>query len=323
MIPRIVAQVAFALALPLFCATAYAQSWPTRTVRLVLSQPPGSSPDILARLLAERLSRQWGQSVVVENRAGGQNIIGTQTAARAAADGYTFYYATTAALVVNVYTFKSLPYDPRKDFVPVTMIGLSPFVLAVNPAVPANTLPELIAYAKSNPEKLNIATEGTKTLSGLLTDMIGATGGVKIVHVPYNGVQPGILDTIAGRTLATVQSSTALSSHLKRGALRPIAVSFPKRVTGLEQVPTLGETWPGFQYVGWHGLAAPTGTPEEAIRRFARDLDALLKEPEVAARLVEFGVVPEGGTPEAMGEFLRQEHVRWSKLVKEIGVVPE
>jgi tripartite-type tricarboxylate transporter receptor subunit TctC len=302
---------------------ALAQSWPAKTVRLVLSQPPGSSPDIIARMLTDRLSKQWGQAIVVENRPGGQNVIGAQVAARATPDGYTFYYATTAALVVNVYTFKSLPYDPRKDFVPVTMIGLSPFVLAVNPSVPANTLAQLIEYARANPEKLNVATEGTRTLSGLLTDMIGATGGVKIVHVPYNGVQPGILDTIAGRTLATVQSSTALNAHLKRGALRPIAVSFPKRVTGLEQVPTIAETWPGFNYVGWHGLAAPTGTPQEAIRRFARDLDAVLKDPEMAAKLLEFGVIPEGGTPEAMGEFLKEEHVRWSKLVKEIGVVPE
>jgi tripartite-type tricarboxylate transporter receptor subunit TctC len=300
-----------------------AQGWPAKPVRLVLSQPPGSSPDILARMLGERLQRLWGQPIVVENRPGGQNIIGAQVAARATPDGYTFYYATTAALVVNVYTFKSLPYDPRKDFVPVTMIGLSPFVLAVNPSVPATTLTELVAWAKANPEKLSVATEGTKTLSGLLTDMIGATGGMKIVHVPYNGVQPGILDTIAGRTLATVQSSTALSAHLKRGALRPIAVSFPKRVTGLEQVPTIGETWPGFEYVGWHGLAAPTGTPEEAIRRFSRDLDALMKQPDVAAKLVDLGVIPEGGSPEQMAAFLREEHVRWAKLVKEIGVVPE
>ncbi|MGE5640044.1 MAG: Bug family tripartite tricarboxylate transporter substrate binding protein [Clostridia bacterium] len=310
------------LLLVLPAASALAE-WPERPVRLVLSQPPGSSPDILARMLGERLTRKWGQPIVVENKPGGQNIVGAQVAAKAAPDGYTYYYATTAALVVNVYTFKQLPYDPRKDFVPVTMIGLSPFVLAVNPSVPATTLKELMAYAKANPDKINVATEGTKTLSGLLTDMIGATGGVKWVHVPYNGVQPGILDTIAGRTLATVQSSTALSQHLKRGALRPIAVSFPKRVTGLDNVPTIAETWPGFEYVGWHGLAAPTGTPPEAVRRFSRDLDALMKEPEVAAKLLEFGVIPEGGTPEAMGEFLRQEHVRWAKLVKDIGAVPE
>src|SRR5712671_2643200 len=239
-------------------ASAFAQDWPAKQVRLVLSQPPGSSPDILARLLAERLTKQWGQVVLIENRPGGQNIIGAQAAAKAAPDGYTFYYATTAALVVNVYTFKSLPYDPRKDFTPVGMIGLSPFVIAVHPGLPVKSLDELVAYAKANPDKLSVATEGTKTLSGLLADMIAATGGVKIVHVPYNGVQPGILDTIAGRTLATVQSSTALNAHLKRGALRPIAVSFSKRVSGLEQVPTIAETWPGFQYVGWHGLAAPT-----------------------------------------------------------------
>ena len=303
---------------------ALAQAWPSKTVRVVLSQPPGSSPDILARLLAERLTKQWGQVVLVENRPGGQNIVGAQVAAKAAADGYTFYYATTAALVTNLYTFKSLPYDPRKDFTPVGMIGLSPFVLAANPELPVKSLSDLLAYAKANPDKLSVATEGTKTLSGLLADMIAATGGVKILHVPYNGVQPGILDTIAGRTQLTVQSSTALNSHLKRGVLRPIAVSAPKRVSGLEQVPTLGETWAGFQYVGWHALVAPTGTPEDAIRRFNRDLDAAMKEPDVAQRLVEFGIVTEGaGTPAELGEFLRAEHGRWSRLAKDIGVVPE
>src|SRR5436190_22972165 len=167
-------------------APAFAQSWPAKPVRLVLSQPPGSSPDILARMLAERMSRQWGQPIVVENKPGGQNIVGAQAAARAAPDGYSFYYATTAALVVNVYTFKQMPYDPRKDFVPVGMIGLSPFVLAVNPELPVKSLSEFIAYGKANPGKLTISTEGTKTLSGLLTDMIGATGGINLVHVPYN-----------------------------------------------------------------------------------------------------------------------------------------
>ena len=311
--------LSFTAALP-----AFAQPWPSKSVRLILSQPPGSSPDILARLLTERMSRQWAQAIVVENRPGGQNIIGAQLAAKATPDGYTFYYATTAALVTNLYTFKSLPYDPRKDFAPVGMIGLSPFVVAVNPELPVKNLAELVAYAKANPDKLSVATEGTKTLSGLLSDMIAATGGVKILHVPYNGVQPGILDTIAGRTQLTVQSSTALNAHLKRGALRAIAVSAPKRVSGLEQVPTLGETWAGFQYVGWHAVVAPAGAPEESIQRFNRDLDAAMKEPDVAQRLVEFGIVTEGaGTPAELGEFLRAEHGRWSKLAKDIGVVPE
>jgi tripartite-type tricarboxylate transporter receptor subunit TctC len=305
-------------------ASAFAQAWPAKQVKLVLSQPPGSSPDILARLLAERLTKRWGQVVLVENRPGGQNIVGAQVAAKAAPDGYTYYYATTAALVTNLYTFKSLPYDPRKDFTPVGMIGLSPFVIAVHPDLPVKSLEDLVAYAKANPDKLSVATEGTKTLSGLLADMIAATGGVKILHVPYNGVQPGILDTIAGRTQLTVQSSTALNAHLKRGALRPVAVSAPKRVSGLEQVPTLGETWAGFQYVGWHAVVAPSGAPEEAIRRFNRDLDAAMKEPDVAQRLVEFGIVTEGaGTPAELGEFLRAEHGRWSKLARDIGVVPE
>jgi tripartite-type tricarboxylate transporter receptor subunit TctC len=322
-------RIALSLLLSLYLSlalsgSALAQAWPSKPVRVVLSQPPGSSPDILARLLAERMTKRWGQSVLIENRPGGQNIVGAQVAAKAAPDGYTFYYATTAALVTNLYTFKSLPYDPRKDFTPVGMIGLSPFVIAVHPDLPVKSLTELVAYAKANPGKVGVATEGTKTLSGLLTDMVAATGGMKLLHVPYNGVQPGILDTIAGRTQATVQSSTALNAHLKRGALRAIAVSAPKRVSGLEQVPTLGETWAGFQYVGWHAVVAPSGAPQEAIRRFNQGLDAAMKEPDVAQRLVEFGIVTEGaGTPGELAEFLRAEHGRWSKLAKDIGVVPE
>jgi tripartite-type tricarboxylate transporter receptor subunit TctC len=306
-------------------APASAQSWPTKPVRWVLSQPPGSSPDIVARLIAERLTRQWGRNVVVDNRPGGQNVVGAMAAAKAPADGYTFYYATTAALVINAYTFKTLPYDPLKDFTPVGLIGHSPFVVAVNPSMPINSISELVAYAKANPDKLSTATEGQKTFSGMMADMLASTAGIKFVNVPYSGVQPGILDTVAGRTHLTVQAVAATMAHLQRGALRPIAVTTAKRVPGLEHVPTLAETYPGFQYAGWHAVVAPAGTPAEVVRRFNADLDVVIKDPDFVKRLFDLGIITEGGagTPEQLGEFLAAEHVRWGKLAKEVGVVPE
>ncbi len=314
-----------ALLLATAAGASFAQSWPAKPVRWVLSQPPGSSPDIVARLVAEQLSRRWDKPIVIENRPGGQNVVGALAAAKAPADGYTYYYGTTAALIINAYTFKAPPYDPRKDFVPVGMIGHSPFVVAVNPSLAVNSIGELVAYAKANPDKLSMATEGQKTFSGMMADMLASTAGVKMVHVPYSGVQPGILDTIAGRTQLTVQAVAATMAHLKRGALRPLAVTSAKRVPGLEQVPTLGETYSGFQYTGWHALVAPQGTPAEAIRRFNADLDAVIRDADIGKRLFDLGIIADGGagTPEQVGEFFSAEHARWAKLARDVGVVPE
>ncbi len=308
----------------LFTGTIFAQEWPARPVKFIVSQAPGTSPDITARYLADRLSKIWNQSVVVENRPGGQNVPGAQAAARSAPDGYTFFYATTAAIVSNPYTFKSLPYDPAKDFAPVAMIAKSPMVIAVNPEVPAKSLGELIAQDKSQPGRLAAANEGTKTFSGLMSQMLNQITGMHLLQVPYNGVSPAIQDTIAGRTQVVLVSSAALLPFLKRGELRALAVSSGKRVRGLEDVPTLAESYPGFEYVGWFALLAPAGTPAAIVQKANRDTDKVLTDPEVAQRLFDLGLVNEGaGTPESLGDFLRAERERWAKLVKEIGLQPE
>jgi tripartite-type tricarboxylate transporter receptor subunit TctC len=314
----------FFLILLLVTGNALAQDWPSRPVKFIVSQAPGTSPDITARYLADRLSRLWNQQVVVENRPGGQNVPGAQAAARSAPDGYNFFYATTAAIVSNPVTFKALPYDPAKDFVPVAMIAKSPMVVAVNPAVPAKTLAELVAYDKAQPGKLAAANEGAKTFSGMMSQLLNKSAGIQLLQVPYNGVSPAIQDTIAGRTQVVLVSSAALLPFLKRGDLRPLAVSAGKRVRGLEDVPTFSETYPGFEYVGWFALLAPTGTPPAVIQRVNRDMDRVLTDPEVAQRLFDLGLVNEGaGTSESLNEFLRAERERWAKLVKEIGLQPE
>lgn len=302
---------------------ACAQAWPAKPVRLIVSQAAGTSPDIAARLIAERLSRLWSQPLVVENRAGGQNVIGAQAAARAAPDGYTFFFATTAAIVTNPLTFKSLPYDPPRDFDAVGMIAKSPMVVAVGAAVPVKTLAELVALDKSKPNTLSAAHEGPRTFSGMMSQALNLSTGMQVLQVPYNGATPAIQDTIGGRTQIVLLSSAAVAPFIKRGDLKPIAVTVGKRVAGLENVPTLAETYPGFDYAGWFAVLAPAGTPREVVLRFNRDLNLVLADAEVAQRLRDLGLVLEPGTPEALNEFLAAERARWGKLVREIGLQPE
>ncbi len=310
---------ALASALP-----AWAQSWPDRPVKLILSQPAGSGPDSMARMLGEQLSRKWNQAIVVDNKPGGQNAIGAQAAAKSAPDGYSFYYATTAALVTNAYLFKTLPYDPRKDFVPVAMIGMVPFALCVNPNSAIRSLPELIAFAKANPGKLTIANEGPKTFGGMMVRLFAQQLGLQVNPVPYVSVGAAVVDTIGGQTEAVLADVPALVPMVKAGKLRAIAVTTAKPVSGLESVPSIASVIPGFDYAGWHGVVAPAGTPPAAIRRFNRDLDALLTDKEMAARILAIGPITEGaGTPEQMTAFLQAEHTRWSKLTHDLGILPE
>jgi tripartite-type tricarboxylate transporter receptor subunit TctC len=301
-----------------------AQEFPSRPVHWILSQPAGSSPDISARLVADQLSKTWNQQVVVDNRPGGQNVIGAQAAAKSPADGYTYYFATTAALVSNPLTFKALPYNPERDFVPVAMIGKSPMVIAVNNSVPAKTLAELIALDKKDPGKLAAANEGSKTFGGMMSQLLNVATGMRLLQVPYNGVAPALQDTVAGRTQVVLVSSAAMSPFLKRGDLRPIAVTAGKRVSGLESVPTLAESYPGLEYVGWFALVAPAGTPDNIVRKVNADVNAVLAQPDILKRLLDLGAINEGpGTPEQLAQFLKDERVRWAKLVKDINLQPE
>ncbi len=304
---------------------AFAQgAWPQRPVKWILSQPAGSGPDILARYIADQLAKTWGQAIVIDNRPGGQNVIGAQAAARSAPDGYTFYYATTAAMITNVHTFKSLPYDPQKDFVSVRLVGRSPFVIAAGANAPVKDLADAIAQSKAQPGKLAIATEGPKTFSGMLADSVAAMADVKLTHVPYTKATDALQDVIGGRVPLVCLPEAALMAHLKSGQLRGLAVSTAQRLPALPQVPALSETFAGFEYTGWNGLFAPAGTPADVVARVARDLDALMKQPEVEQRLAQLGSIAEtGATPGGFDSFLRNERVRWAGIVKAIGITAE
>jgi tripartite-type tricarboxylate transporter receptor subunit TctC len=301
-----------------------AQSWPARPIRVIVSFAAGSAPDIVCRFVTDRLSRALGQSIVVDNRPGSGNIIAAQAAARAAPDGYNFLCATAATLVSNPHTFKSLPYDPVKDFTPVAMIVKGPFFVLVHPSIPVKTLAELAAYEKANPGKLSYATDGLRNFTGMMAAWLNKISGASILTVPYNVMPQGIQDTLAGRTQLVILAVPAAGPRIRSGELRPLAVSYAKRIPGYENVPTIAETYPGFEYIGWFALMAPAGTPAEVVQRVNREMDRVLKDPDTVQRLRDLGFYTEGAeTPEILGEYIRAELAKWGRIVKEIGIQPE
>jgi tripartite-type tricarboxylate transporter receptor subunit TctC len=303
---------------------ARAQSWPERPLKWILSQPPGSGPDNVARLLTDRLQKRWGQAIVVENRPGGQNTIGAQAAARAPADGHHFYFATTAALVTNPLLFKSLPYDPHKDFVPVAFVARSPFALLVRADSPLQSVDELIARSKAAPGRLTLGNEGPRTFSGMIARLFNARSQAGANLVPYASVGVGTQDLIGGHVDAMVADLASTAQLARQGRLRVLATTAAKRVPGWEGVPALSERLPGFEMVGWFALVAPAGTPPDVAERVNRDLQALLAEPDVAERIAALGPLVDGGHGlAAVGVLLRDEHARWGAAVRDIGVLPE
>jgi tripartite-type tricarboxylate transporter receptor subunit TctC len=270
------------------------------------------------------LSIALGQQVLVENRPGGANVVGAVAAAHAPADGYTLFFATAAALVSNPYTFKTLPYDPVKDFTAVSMVAKNPFLILAHPSVPANTLPELIAYDKAHPGKLTFATDGRRNFSGILATWINKVSGAAILQVPYTTMPQGVQDTLAGRTQLTILSPPSAAPHIASGALKPLAISWTKRLPQYAQVPSISEAYPGVELTGWFVIVAPTGTPANIIARLNQEMDKILKTPEMVKRLAELGFFTEGAdTPEATRAFVQAQYELWGKVVREIGLSPE
>ena len=304
--------------------SASAQTWPSKPVRIIVSLAAGGTPDIICRIVAERLSAAIGQQIVVENHPGGANVIGAQLAAKAVPDGYTLFFATAAAIVTNPYTFKALPYDPLNDFVPIAMIAQNPFLALAHPSVPAKTLGELIAYDKASPGKLTFATDGPRNLSGMLAAWLNKLGGTSILQVPYATMPQGVQDTIAGRLQLTVLAVPSAAPHIASGALRALATSSPARLANYPQIATIAETFPGIEFSGWFALAAPAGTPEDVVNRVNRELAVILKNPQIVAKLAELGFFTyEPEPPAAVRTYVRAQHELWGKLTRDIGLKAE
>jgi tripartite-type tricarboxylate transporter receptor subunit TctC len=301
---------------------AIAQSWPSRPVRLIVPQAAGGMADIVARVVSSPLSRELGQQVLVDNRAGDATA-GAQAAARATADGYTYLFAPASVLAINPYMAKILPYSPEDDFASVAMVGSSPLALIASPELNVRSLAELIALAKANPGKLAFASPGPRTLPGMLGEMLKIRAGIDLLHVPYKGAQ-GVQDTIAGRTQLTTQGIPAIAAVVQRGQLRALAVSSPRRLPELPEVPTFSETLPGLEFNYWFAVVAPTGTPREAIQRMNLEFNRILLDGEMEQRLRALGVYTEGtGAPEEIDAFLKSERAFWSRVVRELKIEPE
>jgi tripartite-type tricarboxylate transporter receptor subunit TctC len=308
----------------LVCGNARADIWPSKPIKFIVTQAAGGTPDIICRLIGDRLSQAFRQQVIVENRTGAANTIGAQAAARAAPDGYTFLFATAAALVTNPYTFKSLPYDPIADFVPVGMIAKGPFFVLAHPSVPANNLAELFAYDKANPGKLAFATDGPKNFSGIIAAWLNKRGGGTILQVPYATMPQGVQDTLAGRVQLTILAVPSAAPHIASGALRPLAVTSAKRLPNYPAVPPVGDTFAGVEVIGWFIIAAPAGTPPEIVTRMNRELDKVLKDQTVVDKLATVGFFTEGAeTPEATRDYVRSQYELWGKVARDIGLQPE
>jgi tripartite-type tricarboxylate transporter receptor subunit TctC len=301
-----------------------AAPFPTRAVRMIVAYAPGSAPDIACRIVADRMARGLGQQVVVDNRPGASNLIAAQAVAHAPADGYTLFFTAAAALVTNRLTFKSLPYDPEHDFTPVGLVGRTTFMILVNPAVSAKTLPQLMALDKAHPGSLSFASDGPTTISGMIGEWLNDLGGLHLVQVPYPNMPQGIQDALAGRIQIIMLAMTVATPLAQDGRLRPIAVSTAHRLPTFPDVPPVADTFPGFDLGGWYGVVAPRGTPTAVVRQLNRQLDAALTDPVVRGKLENGGLlVGNPGTPETFGTFLQEDRARWAEIVHKIGIKPK
>ncbi len=311
----------------LACATqAQAQNWPQRPVTFVVSQSAGASPDVMARMIATKLSAILGQTVVIENKPGAGNVIGAQAVARSAPDGYTFFFATSAALVTNPYLVKNLSYDPVKDFAPVAFVTLSNQIFVVHPDVKAKTLSELVALDKAAPGKISIAVDGPRNLAGITARALNKRAGTEFVLVPSVNINNGLQDTITGRTQAGVFSTSIVETHIQSGAIRAIATASTYRSATLPNLPAAAETYPGFDFGGWFMVVAPANTPADIIKKLNAAIDQAVKDPQVRELAPKLGFELDAkkvGTPEDAAAFLKEQLALWGKTVQDLGIEPQ
>lgn len=309
-----------ALALP---SLAQAQGWPARPLRVVVPFAPGGATDLIARLIAENLARPLGQQVAVENRAGAFGILGADAVAKAAPDGYTLLAGSPGPMAVNPFVYRTLPYDPARDLVGVSMVALIPYVMVVPASLGVSTVAEFLALARARPGSINFATSGMA--SRLTVEMFRAlAGNLQMEMVQYRGGAPARTDLLAGRIQLVIEQAPSFLEDFRNGTLRPLAVGGTRRFSLLPDVPTLQEAGiAGYEANAWLGYAAPAGTPIEIRRRLASEIDQIIRLPDVRDRLLSWGAEPVGGTPEDMDRMLAAERTRWAEVVRMAGIERE
>jgi tripartite-type tricarboxylate transporter receptor subunit TctC len=307
-------------AVMVFAHCAVAADWPTRSVSIVVPYAPGGGTDIMARLIAQRLTEKYGKPFVIDNRAGASGTIGSGYVARAAADGHTLLYVGAVPTII-VPMMQKVSYDPQKDLVPVSIFGTGNYILATRPSLPVESLAELIAYAKERPGKLNYASVGPGGLQHLGIALLAQRAGIDIVHIPYNGtlaasaLMSGDVDLYLGTSGEMMNAGT---DKVKR-----LAVGSTQRIPQLPDLPTIAETLPGFRVAGWNGMFAPAGTPPEIVNMLAKDIGDLAREPAMAQKLTELGIEPVGNTPTEFADIMRAEHSSYREALKTTGLLKE
>ena len=308
------------LAVMSFPAHAAAQTYPEKPIRLILSVPAGATPDVTARLITPGMSRLLGQQLVVDNRPGAGGMIGAEIASKATPDGYTLFISSPGALTILPYLRKHVPYDTLRDFVPISLISIGPFVLITHPSVPARTVKELIALAKAQPGKLNYASAGNGTANHLAMELFKHMAGIDIVHVPYKGAPQAVTDVVAGHMNMMFNSIAPIVGHIKAGRLRVLGIASAQRSQQLPDVPTISEAGlPGFEAVNWFGMFAPAKTPKRIIARLNEAVVKVVHTPEIQAQFLTLGADPVGSSAEEFAAFVRKDMEKYAKIVKIAG----
>jgi tripartite-type tricarboxylate transporter receptor subunit TctC len=321
---RVLLHLAICALAALLSPQAAAQGYPNKSVRMVVGFPPGGGTDILARIVAQKLSDAWGQSVVVENRAGASATIAANVVAQAPPDGYTLSMGQLTPNAIAPALMANLPYNASRDFIPIILVGTSPNVLVVNPAVPVKDVAELVALAKSKPGKLTFASSGAGSLQHIAAEVFRSAAGVDLVHVPYKGSGQAVIDLISGQVDMNFDSIPAVIQHVKSGKVRAIAVTAKKRASGLPEVPSIAESgYPDYDLTTWWGLFAPAGTPGDIVAKIQRDTLAVLQNAEVKERFAALSVDPGGGTSREFATYVSGEIAKYDALVKRLNIKAE
>jgi tripartite-type tricarboxylate transporter receptor subunit TctC len=310
-----------ALLLPALAGAAWGQ-YPAHPVRFIVPSAAGGGTDIITRAVSTRLAKSLGQQFVVDNRPGAGQMIGIELAARSAPDGYTVLMAAST-LAINPVMYKKVPYDPVSDFAPITQAATLPNVVVVHPSLAVKSVKELIDYARANPGKLNFASAGIGTSPQMSIELLKSMAGIDMVHVPYKGTAPGVVDLLAGQVLVMAPNVLTALPHIKSGRLRALAVTSAKRSEALPEVPTVAETLAGYDSTQWYGVLAPTGTPREIVARLHDAIVRALRDPEVGKRLAADGAEAVGSSPEEFAAFIKSESEKWAKVAQAAGIKPE
>ena len=312
----------FFAGLALCVSLAVHAQYPSQTVRVVVGFPPGGTTDVVGRLVAQGLGERLGKPFVVDNRGGASGSIGAAAVAKATPDGHTLLLAPSTQ-GTNSFLYASLPYDTERDFAPISLIGTTPYLFVVHPGMPVQNFRELIALLKKNPGKYQYASTSPGTAQHLGAELVKRMAGVDMEHIPYKGTGAVMPDLLSGRVPMMFENVAVMMPHVKKGALRALAVSSAKRTPLLPAVPTVSETGmglEGFEVLGWFGLYAPAGTPADIVRRLNTEVNALIVQPAMVQKFAELGAEPLGGPPEALSAFLRSEQEKWGKIIRELGI---